>query len=170
MFRVTYLYSYTYHHRCADMGEDMLCKDDPTMESLKVRYYDITVTALDSAGNTNSDTCKVIIVPSCTESLTGACEEYKAADDGSSQNSARLLQLDHKLAGCHEPYTRDNTHQVGDMVSIATGTAKHNYKCISDTWCGKLRYGPGEQGEALSWEKENEECSVSLTRLNHSYY
>ena len=147
---------------CDTIGEDWFCRNDPTVQSLKVRFYDITVTATDSAGNTGSDTCKVIIVPSCTQTLTDGCEEYKAAGDSPSQNSERSLQLDHKFVGCYELYTRDITYQVGDLVSMKTATTKNNYKCISDTWCGKVGYGPGEPGGVLSWEKNSRECSVSL--------
>ena len=47
------------------------------MQNLNVRYYDIRVTATDSAGNIGSDTCKVIVVPSCTPSLVDGCEKYE---------------------------------------------------------------------------------------------
>ena len=45
---------------------------------LKTRYYDITVTASDAAGNTDSDTCRVVIVPSCNPETDSdlVCEEY----------------------------------------------------------------------------------------------
>jgi len=48
------------------------------MGSLKTRYYDITVTASDSAGNIGSDTCQVVIVPSCNPETDSdsICEEY----------------------------------------------------------------------------------------------
>ena len=48
------------------------------MGDLKTRYYDITVTASDSAGNTGSDTCRVVIVPSCDDPETDpdTCKEY----------------------------------------------------------------------------------------------
>lgn len=45
------------------------------MGDLKTRYYDITVTATDSAGHTDSDTCRVIIVPSC-KYRDPDCEKY----------------------------------------------------------------------------------------------
>ena len=59
------------------------------MENSKVRFYDITVTASDSAGNTGSDTCKVIIVPSCSPSLFDSCEmiQVDSSDSRSSSNS-----------------------------------------------------------------------------------
>ena len=48
------------------------------MGDLKTRYYDITVTASDAAGNTESDTCRVVIVPSCNPDTDSdlVCEEY----------------------------------------------------------------------------------------------
>ena len=49
------------------------------MGDLKTRYYTITVTATDSAGNTGSDTCRVIIVPSCKSQDPG-CEKYDKSD------------------------------------------------------------------------------------------
>ena len=52
------------YQRCENMSEDLVCLTDPSVD-LKIRFYDITVTATDSAGNTGADTCKVIIVPSC---------------------------------------------------------------------------------------------------------
>ena len=48
------------------------------MGDLKTRYYDITVTATDSAGNIGSDKCRVVIVPSCDPETDSdsICEEY----------------------------------------------------------------------------------------------
>ena len=46
------------------------------MGDLKTRYYDITVTASDSAGNTDSDTCRVVIVPSCNPETDSDCVKY----------------------------------------------------------------------------------------------
>jgi len=45
------------------------------MGYLKTRYYNITVTATDAAGNIGSDTCRVVIVPSCKSQDPG-CEKY----------------------------------------------------------------------------------------------
>ena len=50
------------------------------MGDLKTRYYDITVTASDSAGNTGSDTCRVVIVPSCNPDTDSNCEEYNGPE------------------------------------------------------------------------------------------
>ena len=44
------------------------------MDDLKVRFYEITVKATDSAGNTGSDVCKVVIVPECSP-IEEDCEE-----------------------------------------------------------------------------------------------
>jgi len=46
------------------------------MGDLKTRYYDITVTATDAAGNTRSDTCRVVIVPSCNPETDPDCVEF----------------------------------------------------------------------------------------------
>jgi len=46
------------------------------MGDLKTRYYDITVTASDAAGNVGSDTCRVVIVPSCDPETDSNCEAY----------------------------------------------------------------------------------------------
>jgi len=62
------------YFRCEDLDEDVYCEDDADMQNLTIRFYDITVTASDSAGNTGSDTCKVIIVPSCNPSIDGGCD------------------------------------------------------------------------------------------------
>ena len=59
---------------------DGLCKTDPSMGDLKTRYYDITVTASDAAGNTGSDTCRVVIVPSCDPETDSNCEEYNGLE------------------------------------------------------------------------------------------
>jgi len=70
------------HHACyyyscdCEKKVDGLCKTDASMGDLKTRYYDITVTASDSAGNTDSDTCRVVIVPSCDPETDSDCEEY----------------------------------------------------------------------------------------------
>ena len=47
---------------------------------LKTRYYDITVTASDAAGNTDSDTCRVVIIPSCDPETDSNCEEYNGLE------------------------------------------------------------------------------------------
>lgn len=59
-----------------------MCKTDPSMKVLKTRYYDITVTASDSAGNIGSDTCRVVIVPSCNPETDSdlVCVEYNGPD------------------------------------------------------------------------------------------
>ena len=59
---------------------DGLCKTDASMGDLKTRYYDITVTASDSAGNIGSDTCQVIIVPSCNPETDSDCAAYDRPD------------------------------------------------------------------------------------------
>jgi len=46
------------------------------MGDLKTRYYDITVTATDYAGNVGSDACRVVIVPNCNPETDSDCEEY----------------------------------------------------------------------------------------------
>jgi len=51
------------------------------MGDLKTRYYEVTVTVSDLAGNTDSDTCKVVIVPSCNpENEPDTCEEYNGIE------------------------------------------------------------------------------------------
>ena len=45
------------------------------MGYVKTRFYDITVTASDSAGNQGSDTCRVVIVPPCNPQEDD-CEQY----------------------------------------------------------------------------------------------
>ena len=45
------------------------------MGDLKTRYYDITVKATDSSGRIGSDTCRVVIVPSCNPQDPG-CEKH----------------------------------------------------------------------------------------------
>lgn len=53
------------------------------METLQVRYYNISVTASDSAGNTGNDACTVVVIPSCIPSLYTtmfrSCEIDKSA-------------------------------------------------------------------------------------------
>ena len=55
---------------------DGLCKTDASMGDLKTRYYDITVTASDAAGNIGSDTCRVVIVPNCDPETDSNCVEF----------------------------------------------------------------------------------------------
>ena len=54
------------------------CEKDPTMGDLSFRYYNITVTGTDSAGNVGSDNCKVIIMPNCFPKEAG-CEAVAAS-------------------------------------------------------------------------------------------
>jgi len=65
----------TYCYSCESKDVDGLCEVDLSMGYLKTRYYDITVTATDAAGHTGSDTCRVVIVPSCKSQDPG-CEKY----------------------------------------------------------------------------------------------
>ena len=53
-----------------------LCQTDSSMGYVKTRFYDITVTASDSAGNQGSDTCRVVIVPPCNPHEDYDCEQY----------------------------------------------------------------------------------------------
>lgn len=78
--QVNFLYAPT-HCDCKNRGFHGLCMTDPSMSSImidtkefKTRYYEITVTATDSAGNAESDTCKVIIVPDCDSDSSVGCE------------------------------------------------------------------------------------------------
>ena len=64
-----------YYYSCESKDVDGLCEVDLSMGYLKTRYYDITVTATDRAGNAASDTCRVVIVPSCKSQDPG-CEKY----------------------------------------------------------------------------------------------
>ena len=72
------------------------------MQRLKVRFYDITVSATDSAGNIGSDSCRVIVVPRC--SGLSECEEYQASGYTDSfypldviQDEVAQTQLLHKV-------------------------------------------------------------------------
>jgi len=57
-----------------------LCQTDPTMGELKTRVYDVIMTASDSATNTASDTCQVIVVPFCDSSADpNDCEVINGA-------------------------------------------------------------------------------------------
>ena len=72
------------------------CKTDASMGDLKTRYYDITVTATDSAGNAASDTCRVVIVPTySSESKSGKEERYYSIDvvDASVAQSEVLYEV-----------------------------------------------------------------------------
>ena len=159
------------------------------MQNLNVRYYDIRVTATDSAGNIGSDTCKVIVVPSCIPSLVDGCEKHELAENCTDSGSDNVTDNGNpspnaeRMVGCYEPYVVGiDKYKVGDFVSAAVTvwqpetmtrgvtssssflvSTKYNYKCISEVWCGMLGYGPREQGEILAWEKESLGCSVSLT-------
>jgi hypothetical protein len=43
------------------------------MENLAIRFYDISVSGSDSAGNDGSDTCKVVIISSCSVPSVNGC-------------------------------------------------------------------------------------------------
>jgi len=60
---------------CGSKSTDVLCETDLSMGDLKTRYYDIKVTATDSAGNIGSDTCRVVVIPSCKPQDHG-CEKF----------------------------------------------------------------------------------------------
>lgn len=76
--QATFLYAPT--HCDCEKKVDGLCKTDASMGDLKTRHYDITVTASDSAGNTDVDTCKVVIVPSCNPETDSDCAAYDRPD------------------------------------------------------------------------------------------
>lgn len=99
------------------------------MEGLKTRYYDITVTASDSAGNTGSDTCKVVIVPSCNPGSDSNCgnqigDTYYyniSAVDSSVMSSAVLYEVAKETlvweSGLEPPDLADD---LGEAVDIDT--------------------------------------------------
>ena len=68
-------------YSCGSESVYSFCKTDPSIGDLKTRYYNITVTATDSAGHIGSDTCRVVIVPSySSESKSGKAERYYSID------------------------------------------------------------------------------------------
>jgi len=128
--------------RCGEMGGDSYCKSDPTMQSLKVRFYEIMVTATDSAGNSGSDTCKVIIVPKCTDSPNG-CDVFDVG--GPARNDERKLQS----GDCPEEYTTSAVYGPGDLVSVDNTI----YQCAEsprNLFCGMIGYRPGADQH---WDK-----------------
>ena len=52
------------------------------MGDLKTRYYEVTVTVSDLAGNIGSDTCKVVIIPSCNPDSENDVDLYDSPFDG----------------------------------------------------------------------------------------
>ena len=49
------------------MSDEPSCKTDETINGdVKIRFYDVTVTATDFAGRVGSDTCRIILVPECS--------------------------------------------------------------------------------------------------------
>ena len=52
------------------------------MGDLKTRYYEVTVTVSDLAGNIGSDTCKVVIIPSCNPDSENDINLYNNPFDG----------------------------------------------------------------------------------------
>ena len=77
----SHLHSFSFALSC-DCKNNLngLCQTDPTMGELKTRYYDVILTASDSATNTNSSTCQVIIIPFCDSSADPVdCEMINGA-------------------------------------------------------------------------------------------
>ncbi|KAL9191170.1 hypothetical protein ACHAXT_000876, partial [Thalassiosira profunda] len=75
---------------CGNVGGGSYCEPSPS----NVRFYDIEVSATDSAGNIGTDTCRVVIVSSCDPLVfnEGDCE---APVDGSSKAADFYLSRDY---------------------------------------------------------------------------
>lgn len=62
------------------MSGESSCKTDETIHgNVKLRFYDITVTATDFSGRVGSDTCRIILVPECSKEdkyNTDICAEH----------------------------------------------------------------------------------------------
>ena len=57
------------------------CEKDPSLET-KIRLYDITVTATDSAGRKGTDTCRIVVVPECKKKNSKTSKKASAFVDG----------------------------------------------------------------------------------------
>ncbi|KAL3778621.1 hypothetical protein ACHAW5_005068 [Stephanodiscus triporus] len=81
-----------------------LCEKDPEMKSLPIRFYEITVTVSDSAGNAGKDTCKVVIIPSCNEPTVNGCSsELKGG-----KNYYDIKTVDSSVEQSHTRYHVDD--------------------------------------------------------------
>lgn len=58
--------------------ERLFCRRNPSAPN--VRFYDVTVTATDSAGNNGSDTCRIVIISSCSNG-TPNCDRFREEGD-----------------------------------------------------------------------------------------
>mmetsp|Transcript_14030 Transcript_14030/g.41087 ORF Transcript_14030/g.41087 Transcript_14030/m.41087 type:complete len:409 (+) Transcript_14030:3459-4685(+) len=81
---------------CEDVGEDLFCKKSPLVPK-KVRFYEVIVTAKDSACNAASDTCKIAIVSSCNKKYDTGCEKYTSSsgnDDTAGNPNANKYHIE----------------------------------------------------------------------------
>jgi hypothetical protein len=111
---------------CKNNGFKGLCKTDPTMGYLKIRYYDIIVTATDFAGNTDSDTCKVVIIPQCDHLESESCVEYNGAfyynvdavDENVSKSKLRYEVAKEETVWERGLQLPDPSEEVGQAVDV----------------------------------------------------
>ena len=100
------------------------CKDDPSIE-VKIRFYEIKVTATDSAGRQDSDTCRVIMVPRCkknsmpksTKTNPGGeevCQDYHFLKDHDSNEQ----HTNHHHHHHHHFYKLDYMSRVASQSSV----------------------------------------------------
>ena len=141
------------------MGEDLFCEKDPSMENLKVRFYDITVTASDSAGNTGSDTCKVIIVPRCSPSHDDSCEMFQV-DSTDSRSSGNGNAGKTKKENFY--YTLDSMEaavvQSQILYQVAEAELVWEHELNSSKFEGEKRNTKSRKGDAKT-QKEQEKLS-----------
>ena len=62
--------------RCNNIGGSF-CRNSPT----NFRFYDVDVTATDSAGHSGTETCRVVVVPSCDPTVSpDICQSHNISD------------------------------------------------------------------------------------------
>ena len=86
----------------------------------KTRYYNITVTASDAAGNTGSDTCRVVIVPTYdSDSKSSKAETY--VSDSKSGKTERYYSISAVDASVDESEVLYEAAQVyfGDSLALS---------------------------------------------------
>mmetsp|Transcript_2549 Transcript_2549/g.3954 ORF Transcript_2549/g.3954 Transcript_2549/m.3954 type:complete len:1065 (-) Transcript_2549:183-3377(-) len=96
--QATFLYGGT---TCGNVGKDLFCKKNPS----NVRFYDVIVAATDSAGNTGSDTCKVVVVSGCAPSEEN-CVKYNTKSTKSYDDTGKnYYALEFVLEAVAQPQT-----------------------------------------------------------------
>lgn len=134
------------------------CLKDMSIE-LPIRFYEITVSAVDSSGRSSSDTCKIVIVPKCTKEDE---KDLTKCEDKETYKTDYLLGL---TDSSNVRYPTSSLNRIWDF-----SLAGQNFFFSSEAIAHLEKDGPGDRDEntisGLNTEDNSSEMPESVSKFS----